>query len=157
MEAQDIPTIGRRLAPNRAVLQRLVDLVRDTLLALAELRQRGVIVQMALLSLVCWLLIYASGYALLRGAGLRLSFADAVFAYGFPTLASLTPVYMLGGFGVYEGSLGVGLGMVGVSTNLALAAGLLLHVAELFFVVVSALSAPFFGARRKPAAMDGVN
>ena len=39
------------------------------------------------------------------------------------------------GFGVFEGTFGMGLHLVGVPLNVAMASSLVLHVAELLFVV----------------------
>lgn len=143
--------VERRWAPERPLLKRSVALGVESLRACAELRGRRVLGRVAMLTLCCWLLIYASGYCLLLGAGVSVSLADCVFAYGFPVLVSMTPLFMLGGFGVYEGSVGVGLSLVGVPTSLALATGLLLHIAELSFIVVSFLFTPLFGLRRSAA------
>ncbi|HEX6278069.1 MAG TPA: lysylphosphatidylglycerol synthase transmembrane domain-containing protein [Polyangiaceae bacterium] len=143
--------LSKRLSSRRAWLVRAGTLLGDTLRSLGQLRERNVLSRVVLLSLSCWLLIYASGYALLAGTGLELSLADAVFAYGFPVIASMTPLYMLGGFGVYEGSVGAGLAMVGVAVGAALASGVLLHVAELSFVVVLLFAAPLLGRQSAPA------
>jgi uncharacterized protein (TIRG00374 family) len=143
--------LSARFAPKRAWMVRVAALLGDTLRSFGHLRERHRLLRAALLSLGCWALIYASGYALLEGAGLELSLADALFAYGFPVLVSMTPIYMFGGFGVYEGSVGAGLAMVGVAVGPALASGVLLHVAELGFVVVALLFAPALG-RARPGA-----
>jgi uncharacterized membrane protein YbhN (UPF0104 family) len=131
-----------RFAGKAGRLGRLIATISDTLRALGELRERGVLAGAALLSLGSWSAIYLSGYLLLFGTENAPPLADALFAYGFPTLASMTPFYMLGGFGVYEGSVGIGLSLVGMQLEKALAVGLLLHAAELGFVVVAGLIAP---------------
>jgi len=137
--------LSERLSSKRIWVIRVVTLSGDTLRSLSQLRERHLLSRVVLLSLGCWVLIYASGYALLAGMGLDLALPDALFAYGFPVLASMTPIYMFGGFGVYEGSVGAGLAMVGVGVGPALASGLLLHAAELGFVVISLLAAPILG------------
>jgi uncharacterized membrane protein YbhN (UPF0104 family) len=65
-------------------------------------------------------------------------FWDALFAYSFPVVVSMMPFYMLGGFGVYEGSIAFGLHLVGVPLETSMAIGVLLHVTELLFVVIPA-------------------
>jgi uncharacterized membrane protein YbhN (UPF0104 family) len=130
---------GRRIGTGRAWLDRGLALARDILLSLHQLRGRRVLGRVALLSFGCWGLIYLSGYLLMSGADLKLSLWDCLFAYGFPVLVSMTPFYMLGGFGAYEGSVGVGLVLVGIAESRALAVGLFMHLAELLFVVLLAL------------------
>jgi glycosyltransferase 2 family protein len=137
--------LTERWVSKRAWVLRAVTLFGDTLRSLGQLRERHLLSRVVLLSLGAWMLIYASGYALLAGTGLDLAVSDALFAYGFPVIASMTPIYMFGGFGVYEGSVGAGLTMVGVAMGPALASGVLLHAAELAFVVISLLAAPVLG------------
>lgn len=143
-----------RATTQRAWLNRALQLVSEVLSALGQLRQASLLQRVVPLTLTCWTMMYLSGYFSLLGVGVSIPVADAVFAYSFPTIASMTPFYMLGGFGVYEGSIGVGLRLVGVELGRAMAAGLALHVAELLFVlglapVTLLLRAP---ASREPAA-----
>lgn len=123
---------------SRAWLKRGLQLTSDILLSLGQLRSGRLLGRVALLTGSCWALIYVCGYFSLVGVGLRLPFFDCVFAYSFPVIISMMPFYMLGGFGVYEGTLGVGLNLIGVPLGLATAASLALHVAELAFIVLPA-------------------
>jgi len=119
----------------RAWLNRALTLASDVLTALAQLRRGALLLRVVGLTLGCWGLVYVSGYLNLVGVGVRVPVADAVFAYSFPNLASMTPFYMLGGFGVFEGTFGMGLHLVGVPLEVAMASSLVLHVAELLFVL----------------------
>jgi uncharacterized membrane protein YbhN (UPF0104 family) len=130
--------IASRANTARSWLNRALLLASDVLRSLGRLRSATVLGKVALLTAGCWLLIYLCGYFTLLGVGLRLPFFDSVFAYSFPVVASMMPFYMLGGFGVFEGSIGVGLNLVGVPLGTAMAAGLALHVADLLFVVLPA-------------------
>jgi uncharacterized membrane protein YbhN (UPF0104 family) len=123
---------------SRAWLARGLSIASDALDALGQLRQGKLLGRVSLLTACCWALLYLSGYSAMLGVGLQVSFWDALFAYSFPVIVSMTPFYMLGGFGVFEGSIGFGLHLVGVPLELGMAAGVLLHVAELLFVVVLA-------------------
>jgi uncharacterized membrane protein YbhN (UPF0104 family) len=127
--------IARRALTERAWLNRALKLASDMLSSLAQLRRAALFGRVAVLTLGCWALVYLSGYFSLLGVGIRVPIWDAIFAYSFPTIASMTPFYMLGGFGVYEGSFATGLHLVGVPLNSAIASGLALHVAELIFVL----------------------
>jgi uncharacterized membrane protein YbhN (UPF0104 family) len=129
---------GARMQRPRAWLKRGLQLTSDILLSLGQLRNGHLLGRVALLTAGCWTLIYVCGYFSLIGVGLRLPFFDCVFAYSFPVIISMMPFYMLGGFGVYEGTLGVGLNLIGVPLGLATAASLALHVAELSFIVLPA-------------------
>lgn len=140
----------RRATSPRAWLNRGLLTASDALSALSQLRQARLLGRVAALTAGCWGLIYLCGYASLRGVGVSVGLWDGLFAYSFPMIASMTPFYMLGGFGVFEGSIGFGLSLVQVPLRVAMAAGILLHIAELVFVI---LPAPFGLAFRpsKPA------
>jgi uncharacterized membrane protein YbhN (UPF0104 family) len=125
----------RRANGPRAWLNRVFGFVADVLASLAQLRRASLLRRVCGLTLGCWVLVYVSGYFSLLGVGIHVALWDAIFAYSFPNIASMTPFYMLGGFGVYEGSFGMGLHLVGVPLSSAMASGLLLHVAELAFVL----------------------
>jgi uncharacterized membrane protein YbhN (UPF0104 family) len=122
---------GSRIWVNRGL-----SLGSDVLRSLSQLRGSSLLGRVTLLTASAWTLLYLSGYFSLIGIGLALPFFDCMFAYGFPVIISMMPFYMLGGFGVFEGTIGVGLNLVGVPLGLATAAGLALHVAELLFIVV---------------------
>jgi uncharacterized protein (TIRG00374 family) len=124
-----------RSQTRRAWLNRLLKLIAEVLGSLAQLRRASLFGRVSGLTLGCWTLVYLSGYFNLLGVGVRVPIADAIFAYSFPNIASMTPFYMLGGFGVYEGSFGMGLHLTGVPLGTAMASGLVLHVAELIFVL----------------------
>lgn len=130
--------IDVKLAQRAGRLGRVSGFAAEVLRSLAQLSQGKMLGRVALLTAGSWLLVYLSGYLSLRGVGLRLSIVDCVFAYSFPVLVSMMPFFMLGGFGVYEGSLRVALGFAGVPLGLATAASLALHITELLYV-----AAPF--------------
>jgi uncharacterized membrane protein YbhN (UPF0104 family) len=140
-----------RANSSRVWVNKALQTAGDTLRSLARLRQASLLYRVMALTAGCWVLIYLCGYVSLLGVGVRLGLWDGLFAYSFPMIASMTPFYMLGGFGVFEGSIGFGLHLVNVPLNVAVAAGVMLHVAELVFVV---LPAPFGVSPRRaePAA-----
>ena len=146
--------LGVQAAARQGHIKRGLETAGDTLRALGELRRGRLLVRTTALTFGCWGLIYICGYLSLLGLGIDIGFWNALFAYSFPMIASMTPFYMLGGFGVFEGSIGMGLHLAGIPLGLAMSAGLLLHIAELVYVV---LPAPFGlkpklarGARAEP-------
>jgi uncharacterized membrane protein YbhN (UPF0104 family) len=142
--------LAGRAGSSRAIVNRALLMLADTLRSLARLRKASLMSRVGALTFGCWLLVYVSGYFSLLGVGLSIPFADAVFAYSFPNIASMTPFYMLGGFGVFEGTFGFGLHLVGVPLKTAVASSLLLHVAELLFVLLPAPLALALRARKTP-------
>lgn len=93
------------------------------------------------LSLAVWISIYFGGFVLIRGIGIELNLWQTFFVYGFPILIGLTPFFIFGGLGIYEGSVIFGLLFFGISRGTAAAVGLILHAQELLFVVILAAMA----------------
>ena len=138
-QAERVATwLEQRAASSTKWLARALTTGGEGLRALAQLRQGHILGRITLLTFGCWLLIYLSGYVSMIGVGARIPFWDVLFAYSFQVIASMMPFYMLGGFGVYEASLGFGLHLVGVPLDTSMAIGVLLHITELLFVVVLA-------------------
>lgn len=124
-------SIARRLPQNR-----IGTLVRDLIASFAQLRNRSMLLPTIIDSVLIWGLTFLTGLMLFRGVGLSLSPAEAFFVYTFPIIISMTPLYFTAGFGSYEASVTVGLGIVGVATAEAFGASVILHVTELLFVTV---------------------
>jgi uncharacterized protein (TIRG00374 family) len=124
----------------------------DTVRALGGLRSGRVLLPVLLLSFACWMFLYLESATILKGAGLPVSIADGIFVNCFPMLAAMTPLYMFGGFGLFEGSVVFGLTLVGIPVEVAVATSLLAHVAELSFITLSAAPMPLlalYRARRR--------
>jgi|GEM_PF-2285978 uncharacterized membrane protein YbhN (UPF0104 family) len=85
---------------------------------------------------VNWFCTFLAGGLLLRGAHVVLGVTEILFAYAFPIAAGLTPLYVFGGFGSYEGSFVAGLVLVGIDIGRASAAAIVIHIQELGFLVV---------------------
>lgn len=128
--------IAARANGSRAWLNKALLTASEVLRSLGKLRGASLLGRVALLTACCWILIYVSGYFTLVGVGLEVPFFDCVFAYCFPVVASMTPFYMLGGFGIFEGTIGFGLSLVGIPLSVAVAAALAAHVADLIFVLL---------------------
>jgi uncharacterized protein (TIRG00374 family) len=128
--------LAGRAATRDGRLRRGLETAGETLRALAQLRRGRLLGRVVALTFGCWGLIYICGYLSMLGLGIDLGFWDALFAYSFPMIASMTPLYMLGGFGVFEGSIGMGLHLVGIPLGVAMSAGLLQHIAELVYVIL---------------------
>ena len=101
-------------------------------------RSRRVAGRVALTTLCNWFLTFLSGFLLLRGVGVTIGFGATLFAYTFPIAAGLTPAFVLGGFGSYEGAFAFGLTRVGIAAGQAIASSVALHVQELGFLLVLA-------------------
>lgn len=104
-----------------------------------EFRKRHIMFRACLLSLMIMGTTFLMGYFLFQSASIQLSFWSAVFVYTLPLLLSLTPFYGFGGIGGYEGSVGLGLMLLGIGREAAISGAILLHLQELFFLGILAI------------------
>ena len=102
------------------------------------LRQKDVLAQIIVATLANWVFTFLCGFFLLRGVGIMIDTWQMVFAYSLPMIVSLTPVFVLGGFGSFEATLVFGLLIVGVGAGQAIPASLLIHIEEFAFITLCA-------------------
>jgi len=72
---------------------------------------------------------------LLKGLNIHLNVFQFIFVFSIVFVVLILPIKTLGGFGTSEGSLAVGLMIIGVTKNTAIKAGFALHVYTLVNVI----------------------
>ncbi|MBU6415289.1 YbhN family protein, partial [Patescibacteria group bacterium] len=100
---------------------------------LARGRKRHILFPLLAFSMVFWAIDFLSNWLLLRGSGISIGFFTATVAFSLPIVASILPVQPLGGFGLFEGSLALGLFLFGFPKDASLAAGLIVHIEMFLF------------------------
>ncbi len=123
---------------NRKIPQYFIGKSKEITEGFLNFRKERKLVKVAAQSFIIWILIFSSGFFLIKGLGIELGFWRSLFVYGFPSLVGLVPVFILGGLGFYEGSIILGLTLFGINKEIATTASLILHVQELLFVIILA-------------------
>jgi hypothetical protein len=123
---------------SRKITQYFIEKSKEIAEGFLNFRKERKLVKVAAQSFIIWILIYLSGFFLIKGAGIELDFWQSFFVYGFPSLVGIVPVFILGGLGFYEGSIILGLMFFGINKEIATTTSLILHVQELLFVIVLA-------------------
>lgn len=118
--------------------RKLYEKVDEVVRVLAQGRKRHILLPVLLFSLLLWLIDFFFNWLLLRGSGLHISFFAATVAFSLPILVSVLPVQPLGGFGLFEGSLALGLFLFGFPKDTSLAAGLVVHIQTIIFSFIFA-------------------
>ncbi len=131
--SQRIVNFSEKILP-----QYFIEKLKEITEGFLNFRKERKLVKVAAQSFIIWILIYLSGFFLIKGTGIELDFWRSLFVYGFPSLVGLLPVFILGGLGFYEGSIILGLTLFGINRQLATTTSLILHVQELLFVIVLA-------------------
>lgn len=138
-----------------AALQKILPaLGGEVIKGLQELRRERMVWKTGLLSILIWLIMFLWAYLLFIGIGLEQSFPRILFVYSFPVFLSMTPLFLFGGFGSYEGSVAAPLLMLGVAKETAVVSGLVLHLEELLFVFLGAGIGYAVGLFFRPTTMN---
>lgn len=119
---------------DRKIPQYFIEKSKEVAEGFLNFRKEEKLIKIAAQSFIIWILIYLSGFILIKGAGIELDFWQSFFVYGFPILIGLAPFFVLGGLGFYEGSIILGLTLFGINKEIATTVSLILHVQELLFV-----------------------
>lgn len=117
------------------VFVKCVSKVDSVIDGFSDLRRKQALFTSLSTSIVIWFLSFVGGYLLLLGVGIRIGFWPSIFAYAMPLFVSMTPFMSFGGFGSYEGSLVFGLFLFGLSGPAVIVDSLLIHLADLCFVL----------------------
>lgn len=135
-----------RLVRYLGVRPRVLNVFRDIADGFSVLKDRGLMPGILGATAVNWVLTFLAGFSLLHSAGIAARFGEAMFAYTFPIVASLTPLFVFGGLGSYEASLASGLTLIGIAAGRAIAASIAIHVVELVFVTACGAAGALLGA-----------
>ena len=73
---------------------------------------------------------------LLKGLNIHLNVFQFIFVFSIVFIVLILPIKTLGGFGTSEGSLAIGLMIIGITKNSAIKAGFALHIYTLVNVII---------------------
>lgn len=119
--------------------RRIFEKFKEAIEGFSMFREKGLFVKISILSFVIWGMISVGGFFLFKSLNINLNFWQIVFVYALPGILSLTPIFVFGGIGSYEGSIAGGLMLLGISKEMAISDGFILHAQDLAFVLILAL------------------
>ena len=128
--------IARRAAPS--VEKKGTELLRKFAEGLAVLRKPRLLAIIAFWAFALWLVQAFAFWLAMIAIGIDVPFSAALFVQGIIVLAVVLPA-MPGNFGTFEIAAILGLGVYGVSQNLAIAWGVAFHILSLIPITVIGL------------------
>jgi uncharacterized membrane protein YbhN (UPF0104 family) len=93
-----------------------------------------------LMSLINWLLIYLTFFLIIRSFSLNYSFVQVIFATSLANFTMLIPLSLIGGIGTFEAGWTAGFMMLGMQLETAVAIGLFTNI---FGLIISGFMAAF--------------
>jgi uncharacterized membrane protein YbhN (UPF0104 family) len=106
--------------------------IKQEIIKLKKPRFLFKIISNTFLSIIGLIFFYMT---LLKGLNIHLNVFQFIFVFSIVFVVLIFPIKTLGGFGTSEGSLAVGLMIIGVTENSALKAGFVLHIYTLVNVI----------------------
>lgn len=110
--------------------------VRDFLAELAAQTHMGNAGAVLGYSIIIWLALGGSNYALLEGLNIHLPIVSVVFIFILPLFLQLLPIQTLGAVGSYEAGVMAGVYFIGVTGAVSLEAVLAVHIITILFAVI---------------------
>jgi len=107
-----------------------------------------ILLQLFLVSILIWCLLYLTNYTLLMGMVVDITFPLVVFGSTFSVFTTLMPIQGIGGFGTTEGGWVIGFVFAGLTKEIAIRSGFVVHmIALVYFVTLGLLS--LLGTRKQ--------
>ncbi len=109
---------------------------QEAIISVGQVRQPRLFLQTAGFTALIWLLNSSQFLAIALGFGLEMNFWQAVFIGGLPALAGIVPFYTVGNVGLYEGSIVLGLALLGFNKEIAIGFSFILHATQILITLI---------------------
>lgn len=127
-----------RLEKNGVVnffLRKAIDIVNS----FKNIKNSGKMIELCLISVFIWVTLYFLNYTLIKSLNIDISFFEVLLASTFVVFMSVLPVQGLGGFGTYEVGWTIGFVGIGLSKELAINSGVVVHIIGIVYYVLLGL------------------
>jgi len=97
---------------------------------------RGTFIWSALVSIALWIALYSVNYTLIIAMGIDMTFWIVLFASTFALVTTILPVQGIGGFGTIESGWAIGFISAGLSKEVAISSGFVVHIITILYVLI---------------------
>ncbi len=111
----------------------------EIVVVIEQVRQGPGLLKIFVYSVVIWFFIFLMIWLTIFGLGEKISFWQTIFVFALPVILAVLPVQPFGGFGTYEGSMALGLILLGFDKTAAIGLGFALHVTGILFALILAI------------------
>jgi glycosyltransferase 2 family protein len=118
---------------------KLVKRLKEIYDALFVIKSKSTIFVLFLLSFLTWFSLYSMTYIFLLDLGIQFSIWQAIIVISFPLLASVLPIYGIGGYGTTEAAWLIPFLAFGIPKEIAIANGFVIHTIHFVFILLFGL------------------
>jgi uncharacterized protein (TIRG00374 family) len=104
-----------------------------------NIKNSGKMMELCIISVIIWLTLYSLNYTLIKSLDINIGFFEVLLASTFVVFMSVLPIQGLGGFGTYEVGWTIGFIGIGLSKELAINSGIVVHIIGIVYYVLLGL------------------
>lgn len=104
-----------------------------------NIKNNGKMMELCIISFIIWLSLYFLNYALIKSLDINIGFFEVLLASTFVVFMSILPIQGLGGFGTYEVGWAIGFIGIGLTKELAINSGIVVHIIGIIYYVLLGL------------------
>ena len=124
-----IKNIISRLGWNRfQVAEYLLRKGDETAESLGIIKSNKIIIGTSVTSVAIWILLYSANYFWITAIGINLNIWVVIFGVTFSFFTVILPIQGIGGFGTIEGGWTIGFVAMGISKEMAIISGFIVHI-----------------------------
>jgi uncharacterized protein (TIRG00374 family) len=109
---------------------------REVVDSFTNIKNNGKMMELFIISFVIWFILYSLNYTLIKSLGMDIGFFEVLLASTFVVFMSVLPVQGLGGFGTYEVGWTIGFIGIGLTKELAINSGIVIHIIGIIYYVL---------------------
>lgn len=113
--------------------------VNDVVNSFKNIKNNGKMIELCMVSFSIWFTLYFLNYILIKSLDIDIGFFEVLLASTFVVFMSVLPVQGLGGFGTYEAGWAIGFIGIGMSKELAINSGIIIHIIGILYYVLLGL------------------
>jgi uncharacterized protein (TIRG00374 family) len=104
-----------------------------------NIKDNGRMMELCIISFIIWLTLYFLNYTLIKSLDINIGFFEVLLASTFVVFMSVLPIQGLGGFGTYEVGWAIGFTGIGLTKELAINSGIVIHIIGIVYYVLLGL------------------
>jgi uncharacterized protein (TIRG00374 family) len=109
---------------------------REVVDSFTNIKNNGKMMELFIISFVIWFILYSLNYTLIKSLDMDIGFFEVLLASTFVVFMSVLPVQGLGGFGTYEVGWTIGFIGIGLTKELAINSGIVIHIIGIIYYVL---------------------
>lgn len=107
--------------------------------SIEQVRRNSTFSRILVSSAIIWFFIFLMIWMIILGLGINISFWRVIFIFTLPIIVGVLPIQTFGGFGTYEGSMALGLAVLGFDKATAISVSFASHVIGILFSLILAV------------------